>query len=109
VNLTAPKQAALDAFCRWLRSRFGDRITSLRLFGSHARGESRGDSDLDVLVVVDRLSSAEARELAQMAGDAMTEHDVRLSPLALSVEAFERLTSRERRIAREIERDGIRL
>ncbi len=31
---------------------YGDRLVRLVLFGSHARGEAREDSDIDVLVVL---------------------------------------------------------
>jgi len=34
---------------------FGDSILSLVLFGSYARGEPRYDSDIDLLVVLDRI------------------------------------------------------
>ena len=108
-NLGLPEQAALDEFSSWIRSRFGDRLRELRLFGSRARGEGHEDSDLDVLVVIDGLESKEAREIAHRSGDALTEHDVLLAPLALSTERWETLRRRGRRLVREIDRDGIDL
>jgi len=53
----------LDETTRWylerlrdaLRSRFGERLVSLVLYGSRARGTQRDDSDIDVLIVVDGL------------------------------------------------------
>jgi len=103
------EKAALDDLCAWVRQRFGARVSALALFGSRARGAGTEDSDLDVLVVVDGLTGAEAREIAARAGDVLTRHDVLLSPLALSRERYERLRAHERRLAREIERDGIPL
>ena len=103
------EKAALGELCAWVRQRFGARLHALSLFGSRARGEGSEDSDLDVLVVVDGLSGAEAREIAWCAGDVLTRHDVLLSPLVLSRAHYERLRARELRIAREIERDGIPL
>ncbi len=41
--------------------------------------------------------------------DQLTEHDVLLSALALSTAHWTQLGARERRIARELERDGIPL
>jgi predicted nucleotidyltransferase len=107
--LTATERAALGAFLRWLRERFGSRVSEVRLFGSRARGERNPDSDVDVLVAISGLTSAERREIGQISGDAITDWDVLLSPLALSTEQLAELRARERRIAREIDHDGIAL
>lgn len=92
-----------------VRARFGDRVTALKLFGSRARGEAREDSDIDVLVVVAGLTSAEAREIAFMCGDVLTEDGVVVSAFALSQARFQELVDRQRRIALEIARDGVPL
>jgi predicted nucleotidyltransferase len=57
---------ALDETSRWfverllhaLRARFGEKLVSLVLYGSRARGTPRRDSDVDVLIVVDGLPRA---------------------------------------------------
>jgi predicted nucleotidyltransferase len=43
---------ALDELRDELRALYGDRLAHTVLFGSHARGEARPDSDVDVLVVL---------------------------------------------------------
>jgi predicted nucleotidyltransferase len=42
------------------------------LFGSRARGEATEDSDVDVLVVIDELTAADAREVDGIVGDILT-------------------------------------
>jgi predicted nucleotidyltransferase len=42
----------LNRYVEVLRREFGDRLVSVVLFGSHARGEARPESDIDVLVIV---------------------------------------------------------
>jgi len=74
-----------------------------------ARGEADEDSDLDLLVVIDSLSGAERREIAQQSGDAISDWGVPLSPFPMSTEHFAELRARERLIVSEIERDGIPL
>ncbi len=93
----------------WVRERFGGRVRDVRLFGSYARGEAHEDSDVDVLVVVDGLTNAEAREIGYHTGDLLTEYDVIVSALALSREHYDELVSRERAIVQEIQRDGVPL
>lgn len=108
-HLLASERAALDQLCGWLRARFDRRLRRMTLFGSRARGEGDEESDLDVLVVVDDLTPSEAREISYLAGDILTDHDVLVSPLALSQVWFDELRARERRIVAEIDRDGVPL
>ncbi len=100
---------ALDELCTGLRARFGGRVERLALFGSRARGEANEDSDVDVLVVIEGLTSGEGREVDALVGDLLTRHDVLLSPLLISSEHFDRWRARERAIVGEIERDGVAL
>lgn len=109
MNLTRAETRALDELCASVRARFGARLRELALFGSRARGEGHEHSDLDVLVVVDDLTGAEAREVAQGAGDLLTAYDVLVSPFIVSTEHIARLRSRERLIAAEIARDAVPL
>jgi uncharacterized protein len=109
VALTRSEAAAVDEFCAWVRARFAGRVAQLALFGSKARGDATSESDLDVLVVVEGLTGAEAREIGHHAGDALTHHDVILSPFAVSVAHMQQLRDRERLIAREIARDAVPL
>lgn len=109
MSLRASEKAALDEFCAWVRERFQIRVRALVLFGSRARGDGSEESDVDVLVAIDDLTSAEAREIRYFAGDILTRHDVLVSPLALTWARFNELRNRERRIAQEIDRDGVPL
>jgi predicted nucleotidyltransferase len=109
LKLTESEHAALRAFVDWVRGRFGTRLREIALFGSRARGEGHEESDLDVLVVIDDLTSREAREIAHQCGDVLTEHDVLISPFAVASARFALLRNRERRIAREIDRDAVAL
>ncbi len=109
MRLTRGETAALADFVAALRGRFGDRVAECALFGSRSRGEAHEASDLDVLVVVDGLCSAERREIAHLAGDMLTRHGVMVAPFALSRARMLELRGRERRIAREIDRDAVAL
>lgn len=99
--------AAVTSYASALRARFGDRLRTVRLFGSWARGAAGPDSDIDVAVIVDDLSRAEWRAAFADAVDVELKTEVTLSPYVLSAEDFDRLLRRGRRIARDIEREGI--
>jgi predicted nucleotidyltransferase len=104
--------AALERFCGALRARFGERLRETTLFGSYARGAAYEESDVDVLVVVDGLTEAERRDTFDLAYDASAaDRDAwtGLSPLAYSTEQAAELRGRERRLFRDIDREGIAL
>jgi predicted nucleotidyltransferase len=109
LGLCDRERDALREFCAAVRALFGPRIRELALFGSRARGEGNDESDLDVVVVIDGLTSAEGRSVAHLAGDVLTHHDVLLSPFAVSTAHMTHLRERERLIAREIARDSLPL
>ncbi len=100
---------ALDSFKARLAAEFGERIRRIVLFGSVARGESRWDSDVDVLVLLDHLDMRERGRIIDLAADELTERDVLISPTVMSQDAFSRLEVGERLLAREVARDGISL
>jgi uncharacterized protein len=90
--------------------RFGDRLISLSLFGSRARGDASPDSDVDVAVIVRDLDEAERVEAIDLAFDAwarMGRVGPPLSPLVWSDRQAADYRRRERRLALDIEREGI--
>ncbi|MBI5478931.1 MAG: nucleotidyltransferase domain-containing protein [Deltaproteobacteria bacterium] len=101
--------ASLERFRQGLAARFGPRLRDLRLFGSHARGEARPESDVDVLVLVDELTRAERREIIDLAADLDLEEFVGLAPLAMSTAHFQRLRALEAGLALDLEREGVPL
>lgn len=69
IKLPSEEQAWLDAYCRALRERFQNRVEEIVIFGSKARGDSRSESDLDVLVVLregDRWTKKEVRHIGHV-------------------------------------------
>lgn len=86
-------------------------MREVRLFGSHARGDAHEDSDVDVLVVVDGLTEAERRDVFDMAYevDSTAEAWVGLSPLPYATAQATEMRARERRLFRDIDREGVSL
>lgn len=110
--LTTPEVAvALERFRQLARSRFGDRLQELTVFGSRARGDAREDSDVDILVVVDQLSESERDEVFDLAWRAAMagEEYVVLAPIPYSSERAAESRRLEKRLMREIDAQGIRL
>lgn len=49
-----------------LKAEFGDRLRFVGLQGSRARGEAREDSDIDLVVLLDRVSADKRQELIDL-------------------------------------------
>jgi predicted nucleotidyltransferase len=92
-----------------LVERVGERLEQARLFGSYARGDEREDSDVDLVVVVRALTFDEEMWVAEVCGRLSGQTGVPLEPFSISSERFADLRDRERRIALDIEREGIPL
>ena len=101
---------AVVTYGTWARRRFGRRLKQLMLYGSYARGEGRRDeSDVDVLVVVERLTSREMREIVARGAEIGVDRGLQLSPNPFDAASYERLRADERLLVREIDRDGVAL
>jgi uncharacterized protein len=98
---------ALEAYADRLRARFGGRFREMRLFGSYARGEATEHSDVDVLVIVDRLTEPERLAVVDDATAVMLETALPIAPLALSSEKLDEIRRRERALARTLDQEGL--
>lgn len=79
------------------------------LFGSRARGDYSEDSDVDVAILVQGLTREMKNRILEAVAEFELEYLFPISALVLSEEEFEHLKSRERRIALDIEREGVPL
>jgi len=74
---------------------YGEKIKEVILYGSHARGEATGDSDVDVLVIVDKsLNPFEVRKaLSDLLFDILLEQGELVSVIAVPENLFENYNS----------------
>ncbi len=111
VTLDEAERRTLDRFMALLRERLEDRLDSVWLFGSRARGEEhRWDSDVDLLVLT-TSGSEQDRRLAQDAiWQASVEEDSLGTVFSVKVQDRAWLTGR-REIAsffiQEVDRDKV--
>jgi predicted nucleotidyltransferase len=109
LTLNASEIAAVDEFIAAARELLGPALQAVILFGSRARGQGHEHSDLDLALIVDTGGRARRHQLYDLAYDIGLAHGVALAPLVLEQQQLQELRRRERRIALEIERQGIAL
>ncbi|MGH7493338.1 MAG: nucleotidyltransferase family protein [bacterium] len=76
---------------RSLQRIYGKRLKKIILFGSHARGQATSESDVDLLIVLDQLSSLrqEVEKLVPVVARLNLKYGVLASCLPVSVSAYE--------------------
>ncbi|MGI8660484.1 MAG: nucleotidyltransferase domain-containing protein [Thermoleophilaceae bacterium] len=109
-NLTGPERRALDRFVELLRSRLGDDLHAVWLYGSRARGDGSPDgSDVDVLVVT-RGGRGDAELVIGLLWDAYAAAEEATMRLAPYVQSPNWVTGRreiESFFMQEVDRDKI--
>ena len=108
-RLTPRENKALAEFAGRVRQTLRKNLASMRLFGSKARGDSRKDSDVDVLVSVHRLSSEIKSRVIDIAFDIDLEYGVNISPRVVSHRIFSARVWRITPFVKNIKEEGILL
>ncbi|MBI2438659.1 MAG: nucleotidyltransferase domain-containing protein [Lentisphaerae bacterium] len=105
-----PARGVARNFAAEARLHFGARLKAMRLYGSAARGDWSTESDIDVLVLLDRVESADGDWLSSRAVRlGVLDSGFILQPLFMSEADFNALMARERLFAREVRQNGIDL
>lgn len=107
--LTEEDTAALKKLKGSLKELLHNRLVKFVLYGSRARGDYEAESDIDVAIIVKGLTRELKNQILNMVADIEIEYLTPLSTLIISEEDFEILKKKERRIALDIEREGITL
>ena len=88
--LTETVQTLLADFRSGLEAIYRDRLRGLYLYGSYARGNPQWDSDLDVLVILDRLDSygAEIDRTSELVSVASLRYGISISRVFTTQQAW---------------------
>jgi len=90
MKISERRRKAVEEYVRRALDKYGDRIESIILFGSVARGEAGEESDIDILVVTRKEDFRLRRMLIEIAFDILLDTGENISVKALSKDEFER-------------------
>lgn len=82
-------------------------VHEVRVFGSRARGDASEDSDLDVLIVVDRLDHEIDTYISECAWEAGFPEDIVLVLMAITLTTLRDSPLRESVFIRNVYREGV--
>ena len=107
--LSTKEESALQWLKDYLARELGERVKTIRLFGSRARGEGHPHSDLDVALIVDRDDD----RADTVAWDAMVEimerHEIACEIIVLGVEEYAQALTHQRPFELNVELEGVPL
>jgi len=106
IRLEPNERAAIQAAAAVLRERLP--ITQVILFGSKARGDDCGESDIDLLLLTARSLTWEERDLAlELLFSLQLEYEIVFGLMVVSEDDWYRGVYQVMPIRDEVERDGV--
>jgi predicted nucleotidyltransferase len=106
-HLTGDEKKAVAEIREHVNGLLGSRLKGLYVFGSKARGDYDPESDVDLAILVDDLDNPMKRRIIDIVVEVETRYIVVISSLVLSWKEFSHLLERERRLALDIQKEGI--
>jgi len=106
-RLTALEQKVLHEFIDYLEQNIPELVVSTSLFGSKARGDSRPDSDIDVLIILSQENRPIRREILREAARLSLKYDVILSPRVIGADRWAEMKGFS--LYQNVNRDSIKM
>jgi predicted nucleotidyltransferase len=108
-QLTDDERRIAAAFVTKIRKNFDRQLVSVILFGSRARGESKPDSDMDILVVITDADLETRQAVRHLAVEVWLDYGIYLSTRVWSQDHWRKLAELRTSLYQDICRDGIDL
>jgi len=105
--LKGSERKVVDEFKNFLLSHYPNRIELIELFGSKARGDSDEDSDVDLLLVVDKEDREFDDQICELMSELCLKYNTLISPVIFEKEEFELYKRVRAPIILNIQKEGI--
>jgi predicted nucleotidyltransferase len=109
VKLSQRETQAIKKFLSHLRKAYGKQIHQAMLFGSKARGETTGDSDIDILLLVADETWALKDEIVDIVADINLEYDLLIDVRVIGTERWQHMADIQAGLYRSISQDAVSL
>ena len=88
-HMSKTERRAIERFGDDVKSRLGDYVVRMSVFGSKVRGDFRETSDIDILVIVKERSLRVMDQIAEITSDLNVEYGLSISPVVFSEEEYD--------------------
>ena len=88
-HMNKTERLAVERFGDDVKSRLGDYVVRMSVFGSKVRGDFRETSDIDILVIVKERSLRVMDQIAEITSDLNIKYDLSSSPVVFSEQEYD--------------------
>jgi predicted nucleotidyltransferase len=88
-HMSRAERLVLERFGVAIKSRLGEYVVKMSVFGSKVRGDYRATSDIDVLVIVKERSLRVMDQIAEITSELNIKYDLSISPVVFSEEEYD--------------------
>jgi len=89
IHMSKTERLAVERFGYDIKSRLGEYVVRISVFGSKVRGDHQKASDIDVLVIVKERSLRVMDQIAEITSDLNVEYDLSIAPVVFSEEEYD--------------------
>lgn len=93
LHLTKTELLALKELKNLLKKELGEEILDIKLFGSKARGDYHKESDIDILLILERVSEKKKDRVFDVVTNILHKYDIYFSVHIYSLKEFKQLNS----------------
>lgn len=108
-TLNTDEKAAISEFVGNLRKRFSTTLKEIIIFGSKVRGNSERESDIDILIVLDKLTWEIKKTISELAAQENIKFGVLISTVRYDVTTWENPVVKATPFYSTIRKEGVQL
>ena len=108
-SLSERERRAIEAFLERVRQVYPQRVKQMSLFGSKARGDSNADSDIDILLIVDKEDWHFRHAISNVAADVSLAHDVLIEPRVIGQARWDEMRRHRFALYENVQAEGVGL
>ncbi|MEW6380192.1 MAG: nucleotidyltransferase domain-containing protein [bacterium] len=103
------RKKILEKFASQLREKLSDNLIFIKMFGSKARGDFTQDSDIDILIVVNRKTIAVRDEIYNILFELDPYYEYKISLILFSLYEYKKNEEMKSPFTQHIDHEGINL
>jgi len=89
IHMSKTERLAVERFGCDVKSRLGEYVVRMSVFGSKVRGDYQETSDIDILVIVKERSLRIMDQIAEITSDLNVKYDLAISPVVFSEQEYD--------------------